>query len=327
MGAEHWEHFWAKGGKGDHAIGAPPQRAFLARHWRSVFAARPTRSNNLIIDIAAGDGAILKIARECLDRDGRTAHLIAVDAAPSASHAACRAVTRIDGIAADAALLPFADRTIDIAVSQFGLEYAGVRAFVETARVLRNGGFFSAVCHLKGGEIEAECAENARVLQMLRDFELLERARQAWRHSFSRGAMNDTLELALRSSAQDVVGELLSAPESAAKRFLSRLMSDLSSMTARRSAYEPSEALAWLDHVEDSLHLYLQRMSSMRAAALGPDHITEIRNTFSDQGFETFNAKAAAFSDGAPMAAWIIEAEARPPLQTNMMTSHNLALI
>lgn len=310
MLAAHWQDYWANGGRGDIAIGAQTQRKFLAAHWRAIFSVRPQRSNSAIVDVAAGDGAALSIAKQCLDEDGRRARLLALDAAPAAIAAALKNIPGAIGAAADAASLPLADDSAALVVSQFGLEYAGLASFAEAARVLDKDGAFSAICHFQGGMIDSECAENARLLSLMRDYELMPTARAAFADFYAKSLACGEREERFRVAAQEFIGVLLVAPESAAKRFLTRIMNDLAHMNARRRAYEPQQILEWFDQTESMLALYLQRMESMRTAALSTDDVGQIAEMFAAAGYRAFDARPVSFVENGATAAWRIEAEA-----------------
>ncbi|MGE0595786.1 MAG: class I SAM-dependent methyltransferase [Hyphomonadaceae bacterium] len=309
MLAAHWQDYWANGGRGDLAIGAFEQRKFLAAHWRATFSARLLPSSALILDIASGDGAALSIAAECLEQIGRRARLLTSDAAPAAVRSAVNNVPGALGLAADAARLPLADDAASLVVSQFGIEYAGLGAFAEAARVLARDGVFSAICHIKDGVIDRECAENARLLTLMRDYDLLPSGAAAFGDFYRKGFACGEVEQRFRIAVQEFIGVLLAAPDSAAKRFLTQIMHDVSHMSARRSAYEPADAGAWFARTGDALSLYLQRMQSMRQAAMDSERIGAVAEVFYTAGFNLFEARAVAFSDGGEMAAWRIEAE------------------
>lgn len=122
--ADEWGAYWQTAPADGCTAAFPPAVAgAIAARWRGLLAGLP--ANARLIDLACGRGALLALARERGLSD-----VVGVDAATvAAADAAIRG-----GI--DAARLPFADASFDVAVSQFGVEYAGlVPAVAEAARV------------------------------------------------------------------------------------------------------------------------------------------------------------------------------------------------
>ena len=52
--------------------------------------------------------------------------------------------------------LPLPDSSFDFVVSQFGVEYAGIDAFIEAARLVKPGGQLSLLCHYQDGYIDSK---------------------------------------------------------------------------------------------------------------------------------------------------------------------------
>lgn len=304
--AADWQDFWATGGTGDAAWASQAHRDFLAQHWRGVFAgdANPALT---IVDIGSGDGAALRYATRSVR--------IAIDIAPAAARAAAKASPGLIGVAADAAQLPLADRSVDVVVSQFGIEYAGVAAFAEATRVLKPWGAFSAVCHLRGGAIEAVCAHNARLLTALIDSGLAARASAALAASYRLQAEGRPPRDAAREgefgAAFATVAQMLAqASNSPAKRAIEHFMAELSILSTRRMAYEPSEALTWITRMSNTLEAYLGRMNAMVRVALDQAQAEAICAMFRDNGFGAASAKPVHMTSEVTASAWLIEAKA-----------------
>lgn len=123
---DEWTAWWRDSEADGCTAAFPPQVAAAIRTgWQQLLASLPADAS--LIDIGCGKGAVLALARA----RGLSA-LTGVDAARiSGGDPAIMA-----GI--DAASLPFADGQFTVAVSQFGVEYAGLaRAVSEAARVAR----------------------------------------------------------------------------------------------------------------------------------------------------------------------------------------------
>lgn len=311
-----WAEFWA-GGDSEQAVGGK-HRDRLAEIWRDFFCAlRPPAA--VILDIAAGSGAVIHVACKSIAApDLAPALLIATDFSIDAIAGALSGQKDISGFASDAARLPISDRSVAIAVSQYGIEYAGLDAFAEAARILAPGGRFMSISHYAGGAIDAECAENARLLRAVDQTGVQNAARRALAISFERrkrGAalpVDDALERKLQKAAAAAAQAVREAPRSAAQQTLARFLADLSTLCARRLAYQETDALGWIDGMASSLAAYGRRMESMRDSALDGKATERIESAFAAAGLDDFSAAPLTLDPEKPPAAWIIRARRAP---------------
>ncbi|MFN0024119.1 MAG: class I SAM-dependent methyltransferase [Parvularculaceae bacterium] len=318
MAAEEnaWAEYWG-GAEGFEAVGGT-HRHKLAEHWTAFFGHMPRLQPNspVVVDIAAGAGVALISAIDALAQQGL---FLALDYSSAAVKSACQANPSIKGVAAEGARLPFGDGCADFVISQFGIEYAGLAAFTEAARLLAPGGRYQSISHYSGGAIDLECAENERLLGVLEKTQLISAARATLDASFSRSSRRDpapidaALDLAFATALGTMQSAASAAPASAARATLERFLADLTRLSARRMAYAPADALGWLSGMQATLGAYLRRMQSMRAAALDTDKIRAIAKVFNTAGLTDFRAEPLRLDEHRPPAAWVIEAR-RPSL-------------
>jgi ubiquinone/menaquinone biosynthesis C-methylase UbiE len=312
VAGKYWHDYWASGGSGESALTKPAQRTLLAQHWRGLFAERAPQGS-VVLDIGCGDGAIFGFVRDLLGQVGRGLTLIALDSSDAAARGAMRATPGTNGVASDASRLPFGEGTADLVVSQFGLEYAGGKAFEEAARVLKPGGTMSAVCHYKQGSISAECAENLRILDIFFDEKVIDRAKETLGNSFAQryaptAPGKDVAEKKFQQAVRRVTNALADAPNSAAKVTLSSAMIEINTMAMRRTAYDSTEAFAFLDEVKRTLTSYRARMRSMLGAALDQPAVDQIVTTLESAGMKPATAEPMSFESDGSFSAWRIEA-------------------
>ncbi len=305
-----WQEYWA-GGDGGEAVGGAHRHKFAAQ-WAGFFADYPKDDPpRLVVDVASGRGVALRAAMTAL---GGAGTFLALDYSPAAAASAQRALSPALAAAADAGALPLRDRCADAVISQFGIEYAGLSAFGEAARVIAPRGRFCSISHFRGGAIDAECAENERLVSAAAGEALFNVARRALEESFRRrdsgAAMTSdaALDRALAEAVGTAAVAVRDAPPSAAKATLERFLPDLARLSARRLAYDAKDALGWIDGMAESLGAYLKRMQSMRAAALEEAALTRIAGAFADSGLVDFRAAPLKLADNHPPAAWVIEA-------------------
>lgn len=317
MSQEVWRDFWSGGAAGDHAIGGA-HRDRLAAHWREFLreALKKTSDSALIADIACGAGAALTVASEvATELFPRRFRLAAFDISGDAVRSSMRRATGAVGAVSDAARLPLATSSVDVAVSQYGVEYAGAGAFAEIARCLAPGGVFMSLSHYAGGAIDAECAANAALLDLVTATNIDSAAEIALKESFARcrlGAAQTAdlrSEKELRAAFKAAAAGVAAAPRSAARDMFERYLRDLGSLLARRLAFDEQDALGWIKGMRASLLAYRGRMVSMRKAALGAAAVEEIGRQFARAGVERFEARPFVLVEGAPPAAWRITAK------------------
>jgi SAM-dependent methyltransferase len=156
-----WDRYWQfdRIASCFDGAGASNYDESIAEPWRAFFRELPPGAR--ILDLCTGNGAAALIAAEVARTEGKGVNVIAVDRAdidPS------RYVTRqAEDLAAirfvgrtDVEALPFADASFDLAISQYGIEYADLdRAVSELVRVLAAGGQTRLVVHAADGIVAA----------------------------------------------------------------------------------------------------------------------------------------------------------------------------
>lgn len=151
--AQVWSDYWAGGAL--HSCASSFQGNYdgaIAAFWRARFANLPVDAR--VLDLCCGNAPLSKLLLE--QGDGAQVTLDALDAARIAPpwlnslEPQRRARLRVHG-EADARALPFDAASFDLCMSQYGVEYAGLAAMDEVARVLKRGAVFAAVLHHADG--------------------------------------------------------------------------------------------------------------------------------------------------------------------------------
>ena len=148
--AENWTAYWSTGTL--HSCASSFQGNYaggIGAFWRKVFSDLPPGAR--VLDLCCGNGPLSKMLFE-LNTEDRSFSVDAVDLAqvtmPWLSELTNDQRSRLmvhRGV--DVASLPFPDGHFSLCISQYGIEYVGMTAFSEMARVLRPGGIFAAVIH------------------------------------------------------------------------------------------------------------------------------------------------------------------------------------
>ena len=172
MATSDWDAYWRNAQSAAAHKDGGPQDEVLERFWLQLFEkVFPTfQAMPRMLDIACGNGAVPRFALASLSSLGQDVdlHISGLDDSHAALVEMRKRNSKLCGIAANSALLPFQDRAFNLVTSQFGMEYAGADVLAEVARVVRPGGVFAAVMHLRDGGIYRECAINLEAIDGFR---------------------------------------------------------------------------------------------------------------------------------------------------------------
>lgn len=312
---EHWDAFWRAHDKAISKEDAGARDPAPAHFWQAFFerefSDRPAAS---LLDVACGHGAVTGIAVAAAQGAGTDLEAHCADYSQAAVDELCKRFPGIEGIACDAADMPYTDGRFDCVVSQFGIEYAGNAAFGEAARLVAGGGTLAALTHLEGGAIHAECADNVAVAQALRDAQLMPLARRAFEAGFDliAGKITDAdfqaADKQLAPAVEAAKNVLREKGPEAAGGLLANLYKDIGYMYTRMQNYVPEEVFAWFDGMTAELDSYEGRMASMTRCALDEPQITSIADGLAASGFSVQPPRVLSLEESGEPAAWILVA-------------------
>ena len=267
-----------------------------------------------VVDIASGGGAVVECARSALD--GLPAEFTCIDLSESAIDMLVTRDPDVTGIAADARTLPLDSESYDVVTSQFGVEYAGLDAIDEVARLPARGGRLALLMHHREGGIYRQCAASLDAIEMMQAAGFIPRAIAMFDAGFaaSRGADRAAYEAAARQ-----LNPAIRAMESIMKKHgrevadgtIVRLYKDVASIHGRMPNYEPSEVLGWLRGMQTELDAYAERMASMCAAAIDADSFTGVRDRLQTGGYSIVRGDSLQNSrTGVPLGWALIATKA-----------------
>ena len=312
---EHWDAFWRARDKAvsqeDAGARDPAPAHFWETFFEREFAGRRAAS---LLDVACGHGAVTGIAIAAARKAGLALDARCADYSQAAVDELCKRFPGVEGVACDAADMPFDDRRFDYVVSQFGIEYADEAAFAEAARLVADGGTFAALTHLAGGAIHAECADNAAVAAAVREAQLMPLARRAFEAGFEliAGKITDAdFQAADRQLAPAVEAAktiLREQGPQAAGGLLANVYRDIGYMYTRMQNYVPAEVFAWFDGMSAELDSYEGRMASMTRCALDEAQVTAVSDTLAGLGLDVEAPRVLTLEESGKPAAWILVA-------------------
>jgi len=316
MAASDWDAFWRNAGLAKAQKDSGPQDAALKRFWFRFFKQvnADFRTHSTILDIACGSGAVMRHVLASLQESESYTEpqIFGLDTSSTALLGIRERHPGIQCIVASADSLPFHDRAFDLVTSQFGIEYAGMVAMHEAARVVRPGGIIAAVMHLRNGAIYNECAVNLDAINGIRQsgilhcFEAIFRTAQAVMH---KQAGADRFRQADRDFGASVaVAEqvLQKWGKGVADGMLFRIYNDIAHMYKRYNHYDPEEVFKWIRTMCNELDTYAGRMTSMLKAALDEATMNLVIRELAERKFTIRLHEQLIFENSPIPAAWAL---------------------
>ena len=302
MKDRHWSEYWEKDGAESGEVfisGQGDRHPALAEFWRAVFA--DLSAGARVVDVACGAGSIY-------------AHLAAghgfeLHATDIAAEALAALSERIDGVttaAASADDLPYDDASFDLVVSQFGMEYAGLDAFKEAARIVRDGGRLVALAHIQNGYVDSNNKAQLKAAEVARKTRFIELARDLTETAFKKGGK----ALAKRENRFVPAIKELAATQRYCKRGVhAHLFVGFRQLYENRQQYDLADITGWLDGMQGELDKSIDRLTRMRAAALSDNEIGSLRTMLESAGLNDISIKEFMTPGNELPVAWELVAK------------------
>lgn len=292
---ENWSTYWQQDGAGGEVfVGSDGEgNSEIADFWRSIFA---DVTNARIIDIACGAGSVLGHvpASEMLDLVGADVSIDALRLLKSRNIGA-------GAVVASAIALPFPKHSFDLVVSQFGIEYAGVDAFARAFELLKPGGRFSALSHVRDGYIDSKNAALQAGVQKVVELDFIVLARQLTRAAYS-GIGVDEAVRQFQPAEKGLALHVIENPGG----FHGHLYGGFRQLFERRARYDESDITGWLDGMASELTVNQTRLNAMRKAALSESCISKVRSLATQLGVQMTVSEMTLAGQTLPVA-WRID--------------------
>ncbi len=310
--AHSWDTYW----KGTGTVGAFSAGGVahpdIAAFWHDFFTSVSSPDESIqLLDIATGNGAILETALSILD-DELTAYTC-VDISEAAIQNIERRFPGVVGIVADALSIPLEDERFNLVTSQFGVEYAGMDAIGESARLVASGGQLVVMLHIADGVIYKECQASLEAIERLQAANFIPLAtaffdagfaavRGADRHAYDEAGTK--LSPAIQA-AEEIMNEY---GEGVAGDTIARLYSDVDRIHSNLPEYDSDEVLGWLGSMGRELRAYAKRMSSMMGASITEEAFSDLCGQLKSSGFSLDRSEPLIATGHAIPLAWVLVA-------------------
>ena len=275
---EDWERFWA-GSVATQDLAAI-QLPALESLWATLLAGLSFEEPDLIaVELASGSGSVSKYLMKHPLLESATK--VALDASLSALMQ-----TQFDEcpVAGNLDRLPFADRSIQLLTSQFGVEYAGLASIESALECVAPNGYFIFVMHIKDGAISAECGSNLMAIERFLETGFIEAARTLLGSLWGNAPEVEQLDNVKRfkRAVRATEATLLQLPDGQGRDTSLQTYNAIADIVEEPRSFDPSVAGKWFLEAESELLSYCSRMRQMRSVAL------------SRQGFSSLVDKAIA---------------------------------
>ena len=307
-----WNTYW-EGASGSQAFASggvsnPGFAAFWSDALAEFFAARP---GSKTLDIATGSGAVIESLS--LAPGAKLENVTCVDIAKAAVDGVKSRFPDVEGVVADANLIPLESGEFDLITSQLGIEYAGPGAIDEAVRLLAPGGHMIFLLHFHSGALHLNC---------LATVDALSRVRQANFFAVTEGFLNagfaavrgedrapyDDAGKQMNPVIKELESIMSEHGENVADGTIDYLYSTLQKIHSRIQYYDPEETLNWLASLDIELAKYQERMQSMNDCALTKKTIEGIRTILVNKGLSPSQAEPLLFAGDPLPYAWALQA-------------------
>lgn len=311
---ESWNDYWQSGTNNPAHVMADQQRQLLESFWKQQFdSALKNKPIKRFLDIGCGNGTVTKQFYDFnLQNKELNQQIYSLDYSRSAIKHLTKKLPLVKGISADAKALPFASNQFDAVVSQFGIEYAGLKAFEEAYRVTAGGGLFAAIVHQHSGEIAKECKNNFDALQELQDSELLLNAHTAFDAAYQIKYFSASKEIfekadrALAVSVNKVKAILNKKSCRAADNSILKVYRDIATMYQQLESYFPNDVNQWFERTNQELSAYKGRMRSMTKSAIGKEQLKSVIQKFTHQTQKNIQISSLKNSNSGSSFGWAV---------------------
>jgi len=306
---ESWNTYWqGAGATAPVGVKHTAVRTFWSTALGEFVVAHP---DGRILDIGTGSGDVIKYLSQV--ENAKLENVSCVDVSQAAIDAVHRRFPEVSGVAADATSIPLDDGQYDLLTSQFGIEYAGAKAFDETVRLLAPGGSLLFLMHIKPGELYRESAAAIDALERTRESGFLDLALQFFEAGFAAvgsadRAAYESAGRQLNPAIRELESILTEHGEHVAGDMIIYLHTTVRQMHSRIQHYDADEALDWLRSMQDELSQHEQRMVSMRNASMDEESFKTLCENLHGQGLIVENAAKLAMKNDELPVAWVLQA-------------------
>ena len=271
-----------------------------------------------IVDLACGNGALSWLVSEYLEKTSAKAQVIGLDAASidpfttlDKDPEAYPMVKFLGDVPMED--LPFDSSSIDIAVSQYGLEYANLpQAIAEIARVLKPRSKMGFIVHNKESTVVKGSTqflqEHKIILNEIRIHELFLQLDQliGKNREFRKisGKPKIKKQMIAINAASDRIQKIIAvvSPESEIQRYCIPMFNAFSEVSINKGVNRKGVVQASIDGLAD----YINRIEDLQAAALSDNDIAGLVNLIEKEGFKVTENRVIGYKKSSNIGTALV---------------------
>lgn len=322
-----WDTYWR--GSRDRAAfaGEGVDHPLVGKFWQhALIGCQRAGVQQKLLDVASGNGAVIDTVQSVFGElsGNNTIDVTCLDFSDAAINSLTGRYPSVEGMVGDAREIPLPDQSFDIATSQFGVEYAGIEAVAEMARLVKCGGTIVLLMHVQGGMIDRECENNFNSIKALRGINFMLVAQKVFSEARtclqskdpenSRAAYDAAVQ-EMRPIFTEFKSILARFGDGTAGGTLLTLYREVDRIHSRIMHHDLDEVLTWLKTMDEELNAYSGRMDSMRQSAVDDDGYKRIRDLLLQREFEITTSEQLKDSTTTAAVAWTLIASRRQETQ------------
>jgi ubiquinone/menaquinone biosynthesis C-methylase UbiE len=295
---KYWEEYWEKEGiQGEVFInknGGKP--SYLSKLWKDYF-------NNFshdisVVDIACGGGSIYLELPE-----PNNYKLYGIDISKEALNTAKARINGLHTLECPSTNIPLEDNKIHNVVSQFGIEYAGIDAFAEAIRILKNGGDFCFLTHCKDGYIDKQNKGKLNGALLVKECDFIGIADQLTHALYKK---NKELVKDLHDKFSLIEPKIFEYKAQFPDGVHAHLYDGFRKLISNMQNYKCIDITDWLKSMKTELEKNIIRLKQMRNAALTESEVNDISILLKKNGVKSFNYEKFYAPDQSDPIGWLI---------------------
>ncbi len=299
---DYWSDYWQNDGKeGEVFVNSKGERpAYISDYWSTQLKQAPDGGS--VLDIASGAGSIYEsLTKERIDK----LSLFASDLSKQALDILLTRFPKAKTVVCSSLEIPYENESFDMVVSQFGVEYAGLEAFKEAARLVAPGGHLAILSHYEGGYIDQRNAAFIDGAKVALSSGYIETAIELTKAIFSGSKTKIRKAEKPFISSQIVLADFLrSNPEGIHRH----LYFGYREMYMKIQNYRESDVIGWLNAMRADIKKNLIKVREIRNVSLKQSDLDAICSGIKTEGLTDVLVSTLSIPDTENIVGWTISA-------------------